>query len=168
MDELNNTNDYIPEIFDINNYVGLNSDVNGFNSNTSICMPTALQAQPHHMRRLRSHAAFFPLNTMRTTPPYSPAFYYEPVPGPDGSMDGQSNTPSRNRVEAHENCFCRFCGFSNGYSGTIKSRSIVHTFAQMRTGLEYEIIREVRIQLVIGRLPANANFGEVSALTQQF
>jgi len=97
--------------------------------------------------------------------------YYGPVPGVDTSTNGQLNTSSRNQVETHKNSSCPLCGSSNGHFGTIKS--IAHTFTQMRTQAnvfnepEYVITREVRIQLVIGRVAANASFDEVLALTQQ-
>ena len=44
----------------------------------------------------------------------------------------------------------------------------MRTQANVFNAPEYVIIREVRIQLVVGRVSANASFGEVLALTQQW
>ncbi|CAG8547380.1 7566_t:CDS:1 [Paraglomus occultum] len=145
-------------------------------------MPTNLQAQ-HYAQDFRSHATSLPLHgnvhmnamhygsTGNYITSYPSVSYYGPVSDVGASMNGQLNTSSRNKVETHKNNSCPLCGSSNRYFGTIKS--IAHIFTQMRTQdnvlnePEYVITREVRIQLVIGRVPANANFDQVLALTQQ-
>ncbi|CAG8644952.1 8658_t:CDS:2 [Paraglomus brasilianum] len=59
-------------------------------------------------------------------------------------MNEQLNTPSREQVETQTNGSCPLCG--------------TYIFTPMRT--------EVRIQLELGSVSANASFGEVLALTQ--
>ncbi|CAG8544448.1 5114_t:CDS:1 [Paraglomus occultum] len=141
-----------------------------------------LPVQPY-AQDVRSHATSLPLhsNVHMNTMHYgnignrinlSPsASYYGPVPDVDVSITEQLNTPNCNKIETQKKGSCPLCGSSNGNFGTIKS--IAHTFTQMRTQAnvlnepEYVITREVRIQLVIGRVPANASFSQVLALTQQ-
>ncbi|CAG8627619.1 3276_t:CDS:1 [Paraglomus occultum] len=161
-----------------NNYAGFYNAVEGFDSNQ---MGINLQAEPP-TQTFRSHATSLPLHSnvhMNTMPYenigsrmtlYPSVSYYGPLPDVDVSMNEQLNIPSRNQVETHRNSSCSLCGSSNEFFGTIKSQSIVHTFTQVRTQFnepEYAIIREVRIQLVLGKVPTKASFGQVMALTQQ-
>ncbi|CAG8544499.1 5117_t:CDS:2 [Paraglomus occultum] len=81
-------------------------------------------------------------------------------------------------TEQDMNCRCPLCGSSNGHFDTIDSQFVTYTLAPMRAqasdntnlfnetaSLEYVVIREVRVQSVLGRVPA-ASIGEMSALTQ--
>ena len=103
-------------------------------------------------------------NTRNRTTSYPSVSCY---PGIDTSMNGPLN-----QVATYENSFCPLCGFSNGYFDRI-DRSITHTFTQNSNVMndsrnrEYTIIREVRIQFVLGTLPATASFDEVLALIQK-
>ncbi|CAG8651049.1 10130_t:CDS:1 [Paraglomus occultum] len=129
-------------------------------------MPINLQAQ-HHVPDIS-----LPLHDNFHMNRRTSGSYYGPVPGVGVFINGQLNTPNRTQVEPHRNGSCPLCGYFSGYFGTIRSRSIVHTFTQMRTQdnvfgePEYAIIKDVRIQLVVGRVPANASIGQALALTQ--
>ncbi|CAG8548244.1 3817_t:CDS:1 [Paraglomus occultum] len=178
MSESNNiNNNYVDGVYQPEDYF------DNINHNPPIQMPINPQAQSQ-AQHFRPHATSFPLHgnvdiniidygnneniiSYQSNP--SVSYYY---PGVDTSMNGPLNTPFRNQVASYENSFCPLCGFSNGYFDRI-DRSITHTFTQNSnvmnesTSREYTVIREVRIQFVLGTLPATASFDEVLALIQK-
>ncbi|CAG8644938.1 8657_t:CDS:1 [Paraglomus brasilianum] len=90
-------------------------------------------------------------NTRNRTTSYPPTSYCD---GIDVSMNGLLNIPNFNQVATHENSSCPVCGFSNGHFDKI-NRSITHTVTQNSNAMnEHVVIREVRIQFVLGTVPA--------------
>jgi len=174
-------------------FLSLLVDMTYINTNSSSQMPNNLQTEP--AQDVRSPATFFPfssnanmtsMNTLdyrnaanRTTlyqADSSDSYYYPSI----NTTNGQLTTSSR---EQDMNNSCPLCGSSNGHFGTINSRYITYNLTPMRgaqasfsfnnsnvfnepTSLEYMVIREVRIQSELGRVPAAASIGEMLALTR--
>jgi len=174
-----------------NNHVGLYNSLyqpENFtfdNVNAPIHMPINSQAQSY-AQSFRPYVTTFPFhgnvdvntinyNNAGNTTSYQndpPVSYYHPDVN---TMNRQLNT-SNNKQDI--NSSCPLCGSSNGHLSTINSRSATYTFMPMRTqpslsfvmdeptSTEYMVIREMRIQSVLGRVPAAASIEEMLALTR--
>ncbi|CAG8590372.1 8301_t:CDS:1 [Paraglomus occultum] len=196
MNESNNINNYIglydnvyqPEDFDIATMSepnDTNSDytdhynnihqLEGDNTNNQIHLPITLHTQRYtHFRPatsflLHNDVHINTINYDSTENLYQDPSYYQ----------SQLNTSSH---EQDINNFCPLCGSSDGQFGTISSQSIAYTFTPMRTqasfsfnnstvmneptSTQYMVIKEVRIQLVLGRVPAVTGIGEMLGLTR--
>ena len=142
-----------------------------------------LQAQQPYAQDVRPPATFFPfsgnvdmtsMNTINYGNTGNHTTSYQ-----DDAMNEQLNPSSREQVESYSSC--PLCGSSNGHFGTISSQSITitYTLTPMHTqaslsfnnsnvfnepaSLEFVVMKEVRIQSVLDRVPA-ASIGEVLAL----